>query len=199
MAAIADPTSFKTIAYPKSLARRLGLTGFGRWWLRELAAAMPVRLRTAIERRRARPVLAFDGNSATLWRPSTSGRIQMSEVARHRARWRCAGGRGDGARRARAAGARRERRAGADHRHAVAARVAAQDAHAADGARGSPASVARLRSRPAHAVQARGALLRCGHRRSRRCAQHAARRPRRGPARDSSTRFCGTPKASAPA
>ena len=82
MAAIADPTSFKTIAYPKSLARRLGLTGFGRWWLRELAAAMPVRLRTAIERRRARPVLAFDGNSATLWRPSTNGRIRMSEVAR---------------------------------------------------------------------------------------------------------------------
>jgi general secretion pathway protein L len=82
MAAIADPTSFKTIAYPKSLARRLGLTGFGRWWLRELAAAMPVRLRTAIERRRARPVLAFDGNRATLWRPSTNGRIQMSKVAR---------------------------------------------------------------------------------------------------------------------
>jgi len=82
MAAIADPTSFKTIAYPKSIARRLGLTGFGRWWVRELAAAMPVRLRTAIERRRARPVLAFDGNTATLWRPSTNGRIQMSEVAR---------------------------------------------------------------------------------------------------------------------
>ena len=99
------------------------------------------------------------------------------------ARWRCAGGGGDGARRVRAAGARRERRAGADHRHALAARVVAQDAHTAGGARGSPASVARLRSRPAHAVQARGALLRCGHRRSRRCAQHAARRPRRGPAR----------------
>ena len=82
MAAIADPTSFKTFAYPKGIARRLGLTGFGRWWVRELAAAMPVRLRTAIERRRARPVLAFDGNRATLWRPSTNGRIQMSEVAR---------------------------------------------------------------------------------------------------------------------
>ena len=82
MAAIADPTSFKISAYPKSLARRLGLTGFGRWWLRELAAAMPARLRTAIERRRARPVLAFDGNTATLWCPTTNGRIQMSEVAR---------------------------------------------------------------------------------------------------------------------
>jgi general secretion pathway protein L len=82
MAAIADPTSFKTSAYPKSLARRLGLTGFGRWWLRELAAAMPARLRTAIERRRARAVLAFDGNTATLWRPTTNGRMQMSEVAR---------------------------------------------------------------------------------------------------------------------
>jgi general secretion pathway protein L len=82
MAAIADPTSFKTVTYPKSLARRLGLTGFGHWWLRELAAAMPVRLRTALERRRARPVLAFDGNTATLWRPTTNGRMQMSEAAR---------------------------------------------------------------------------------------------------------------------
>lgn len=82
MAAIADSTPFKTIAYPKSLARRLGLTGFGHWWLRELAAAMPMRLRTALDRRRTRPVLAFDGNTATLWRSTTNGRMQMSEVAR---------------------------------------------------------------------------------------------------------------------
>lgn len=83
MAVIADSTSFRTTAYPKSLARRLGLTGFGHWWRRELAAAMPERLRAALERRRARPVLAFDGNTATLWRPTPSnGRVQMREVAR---------------------------------------------------------------------------------------------------------------------
>ena len=45
MAAIADPTSFKIAAYPKSLARRLRLLGFGEWWRRELAAAMPEPLR----------------------------------------------------------------------------------------------------------------------------------------------------------
>ncbi|MDQ2917052.1 MAG: hypothetical protein M3R40_07830, partial [Pseudomonadota bacterium] len=82
MAVIADSTSFKTTAYPKSVLRRLGLTGFGHWWLHELGAAMPARLRTMLERRRARPVLAFDGSTATLWRPTTHGRMQMSEVAR---------------------------------------------------------------------------------------------------------------------
>jgi general secretion pathway protein L len=81
MAVIADSTSFKT-AYPKSVMRRLGLTGFGHWWRGELAAAMPARLSTMLERRHARPVLAFDGSTATLWRPTTHGRMQMSEVAR---------------------------------------------------------------------------------------------------------------------
>jgi len=82
MAVIADSTSFKT-SYPRSLARRLRLSGFGEWWKRELAAAMPERLRTAFERRRARPVLAFDGNVATLWRPAqANGRLSMREVAR---------------------------------------------------------------------------------------------------------------------
>lgn len=62
----------------------MGLAGFGHWWVRELAAAMPARLAAALERRRARPVLAFDGNTATLWRPAPApgGRVQMSEVAR---------------------------------------------------------------------------------------------------------------------
>ena len=83
MAVIADSTSFKTTAYPRSLARRLGLTGFGHWWRSELAAAMPERLRAALERRRARPVLAFDGSVATLWRPAqANGRLSMREVAR---------------------------------------------------------------------------------------------------------------------
>jgi len=82
MAAIADSTSFRTTGYVRDLARRLGLTGFGRWWARELAALMPARIRTALEHRRARPVLAFDGSRATLWRPAqTNGRLMMIEVA----------------------------------------------------------------------------------------------------------------------
>ena len=81
MAVIADSTSFKT-SHARSLARRLRLSGFGGWWKRELAAAMPARLRNALERRRARPVLAFDGSRATLWQPSSSnGELRMVSVA----------------------------------------------------------------------------------------------------------------------
>ena len=82
MAVIADSTSFKTSGYGRNLVRRLGLTGFGRWWARELAALMPARVRSALEHRRARPVLAFDGSRATLFRPAqTNGRVQMTEAA----------------------------------------------------------------------------------------------------------------------
>ena len=82
MAVIADSTSFKIARYPKSLARRLRLLGFGAWWRRELAAAMPERLRRAFARRRARPVLAFDGSRATLWQASPSnGEMRMVAVA----------------------------------------------------------------------------------------------------------------------
>src|SRR3954470_3316743 len=83
MASIADSTSFKASGYRRDLARRLGMTGFGHWWARELAGMMPSRLRAALEHRRARPVLAFDGAEATLWRPSQSGgRMRMVEAAR---------------------------------------------------------------------------------------------------------------------
>jgi general secretion pathway protein L len=83
MASIADPTSFKTPARGRDVARRLGLTGFGHWWARELAAMMPARLRAALEHRRARPVLAFDGAQATLWQPTqANGHVRMVEAAR---------------------------------------------------------------------------------------------------------------------
>jgi general secretion pathway protein L len=83
MASIADPTSFKAPGYGRDLARRLGLSGFGHWWARELASMMPSRLRAALEHRRTRPVLAFDGAEATLWRPAQSGgRMRMVEAAR---------------------------------------------------------------------------------------------------------------------
>src|SRR6476619_1245881 len=81
MAVIADSTSFKTSAYGRDLARRLGLTGFGHWWARELAAMMPSRIRAALEHRRARPVLAFYGSRATLWRPiRANGHVKMTEI-----------------------------------------------------------------------------------------------------------------------
>ena len=81
MAAIADSTSFNKPGYARDLARRLGLTGFSHWWARELAAMMPSRLRVALEHRRARPVLAFNGSRATLWRPiRANGHVTMTEI-----------------------------------------------------------------------------------------------------------------------
>jgi general secretion pathway protein L len=76
-------TPFSTVAYRRDVARRLGLTGFGAWWRRELSAAVPARLRGALERRRMRPVLSFDGNVATLWRPlQTDAGVRMAEAVR---------------------------------------------------------------------------------------------------------------------
>jgi len=83
MAAVADSTSFNRPGYARDVARRLGLTGFGHWWARELAALMPSRLRAAVARRHARPLLAFDGAQATLWRPvTTGGQVTLVEAAR---------------------------------------------------------------------------------------------------------------------
>ena len=82
MAAVADTASLRTSGYGRDLARRLGLTGFGRWWAAQLAEFVPSRLRSALAQRRTRPVLAFDGSRASLWRPTTvDGRVQMTCVA----------------------------------------------------------------------------------------------------------------------
>src|SRR6266550_2643825 len=43
----------------KEHARRLGLTSFWQWWMRELDALMPAAPRAALTRRRMRPVLVF--------------------------------------------------------------------------------------------------------------------------------------------
>jgi general secretion pathway protein L len=55
------------------LARRSGLAGFWPWWAAQLGALVPPRPRAALERRRMRPVLVFDGDHATLWRPGMEG------------------------------------------------------------------------------------------------------------------------------
>ncbi|HEV2220834.1 MAG TPA: PilN domain-containing protein [Casimicrobiaceae bacterium] len=69
-------------AHARELMRRLGLAGFGRWWAQELWTFVPAPVRGSLERRRARPVLAFDGKVATLWRPQVNGRLQMVEASK---------------------------------------------------------------------------------------------------------------------
>ena len=54
-------------------ARRSGVSGFWPWWTAQLNAIVPARPRAALERRRMRPVLVFDGDHATLWRPGMDG------------------------------------------------------------------------------------------------------------------------------
>ena len=54
-------------------ARRSGLAGFWPWWTAQLSALVPPKPRAALERRRMRPVLVFDGDHATLWRPGMEG------------------------------------------------------------------------------------------------------------------------------
>jgi general secretion pathway protein L len=51
-------------------ARRSGLAGFWPWWAEQLNALVPAKPRAALERRRMRPVLVFDRDHATLWRPA---------------------------------------------------------------------------------------------------------------------------------
>ena len=69
----------------RELARRLGLAGFWRWWIGELAPLVPAAPRAALERRRMRPVLAFDGDVATLWRAVARRRRPLVHARRRRA------------------------------------------------------------------------------------------------------------------
>ncbi len=55
-------------------ARRSGVAGFWPWWTSQLNAIVPPGPRAALERRRMRPVLVFDGDHATLWRPGMDGK-----------------------------------------------------------------------------------------------------------------------------
>ena len=63
-------------------ARRLGVSGFWEWWGRQLDPLVPAAPRAALERRRMRPVVVFEGDHATLWRPSVAGgRAAMAPAA----------------------------------------------------------------------------------------------------------------------
>ena len=62
----------------RDFARRRGITGFWHWWTKELAALVPESTRAAVQRRRMRPVVAFDGDTATLWQPGVDdGQFSM--------------------------------------------------------------------------------------------------------------------------
>ena len=64
-------------------ARRAGLSAFWRWWKGELAALIPARLHNAVQRRRLRPVLAFDADAAVLWVPAVANsHLGYKEAAR---------------------------------------------------------------------------------------------------------------------
>ena len=68
-------------AWLRDFARRHGLSGFWAWWAKELSALVPAGPRAAVQRRRMRPVLAFDGERATLWQAMLKdGRVTMVET-----------------------------------------------------------------------------------------------------------------------
>jgi general secretion pathway protein L len=61
-------------------ARRMGLAGFWSWWKAQLGPLVPAAPRAALAHRRMRPVLLFEGDHATLWRPLLEqGRATMRQ------------------------------------------------------------------------------------------------------------------------
>ena len=79
---MADPDFARANISFADVTRRLGVAGFGAWWLHELSSLVPARVRDAIERRRLRPVIAVDAERITFWRPSQPGEsFGMHEAA----------------------------------------------------------------------------------------------------------------------
>ncbi len=69
-------------AFARDLARQLGVAGALRWWVDQLAGVVPAAPRAAWQRRRMRPVLAFEPHRATVWLPVVrDGRLSMVERA----------------------------------------------------------------------------------------------------------------------
>lgn len=64
-------------------ANRLGLPVFWRWWTSTLAPMMPAKSRTAVQRRRLRPVIAFGDGVAVLWELRVvDASLTLAEIAR---------------------------------------------------------------------------------------------------------------------
>jgi len=73
----------RTAGALSAIAQRSGFASFLRWWGAELAPLVPSGARNAVARRRMRPVLAFDGPVATLWRPvMVDGAVKVEPTAR---------------------------------------------------------------------------------------------------------------------
>ncbi len=69
-------------AWLRDTAYRAGLPRFWRWWTAELAPLMPAAPRSAIQRRRMRPILDFGDGEVVLWRPEIAdGAFRMIKVA----------------------------------------------------------------------------------------------------------------------
>ncbi len=67
----------------RSAAQRTGLRAFWQWWLGQLAPLVPGGLRTAVRRRRLRPIVAFEPDAAVVWAPRLAdGSLAFAEVAR---------------------------------------------------------------------------------------------------------------------
>ncbi len=80
--AMADrPLTLRSLSpHVQEFARRLGLAGFLEWWSGQLGPFVPAAPRAALAHRRMRPVLLFDGDHATLWRPVLDqGRASMQQ------------------------------------------------------------------------------------------------------------------------
>jgi general secretion pathway protein L len=69
-------------AWLRETAYRAGLPRFWRWWTAELAPLMPAAPRSAIQRRRMRPILEFGDGEVVLWRPEISdGAFRLARAA----------------------------------------------------------------------------------------------------------------------
>ncbi len=65
----------------RGAARGLGLADFWQWWRGQLDPLLPQAARTAVARRRMRPVLVFAGGQAALWQPAVEAGVPVMRAA----------------------------------------------------------------------------------------------------------------------
>ena len=67
----------------RNAAQRLGLRAFWQWWMGQLAPLVPAAPRNAMRRRRLRPLLALQTDTAVVWTPTVKdGKLGFAETAR---------------------------------------------------------------------------------------------------------------------
>ena len=78
-----EPASPNLWQWLRNAAQRYGITAFWRWWSAELMPLLPDATRTALRRRRLRPIVAFERNEAVVWAPRVAnGALAFFDVAR---------------------------------------------------------------------------------------------------------------------